>query len=418
MGMNRRGIAAFIALGPVIAAAGCTETRNRDPIYIAATISETGLRSTPATEMENGYRLAVEALNGRGGIRGREMELVTINDRSDPDLAARHYRTFVERRLDVLLGPYSSPVTSAVLDVTEEAGIPLVAPLAGTPTIWAGKGRRWSVQMLPPAPVYLQGSVEIAARGGARTVALAYEDTQYPRSLATGVREAADAHGLEILLDRSYPAGEADHAALAAAARDAGGDLFIGGGYYEDAIGLTRAVDEVGYEPLLVSLSLGPADPRFADEVGDAARCVTSYAPWISTIATSGFISDSRSFVRMYEDAHGRRPGFHAAAGFGAVELMAEAIDATISPAGSIDRADIRDHLFTASTESVLGPFAVHPLGDEQAGAQRALRGLQVQWQDDGQGGLEQRIVHPEGVAQAEPCFGRAPTPAAAASPR
>ena len=405
--VRRWGTSAAGALGLVMAAAACTETRNRDPIYMAATISETGLRSTPATEMENGYRLAVEMLNDRGGIGGREVELVTVNDGSDPELAARHYRGFVERRIDVLLGPYSSPVTTAVLDVTEAAGIPLVAPLAATPAIWTGKRREWSVQMLPPAPVSLQGSVEIAARGGARTVALVYEDTQFPASLASGVREAAAAQDLEIVLDRAYPAGEADHAALAAAARDAGADLYIGGGYYDDAIGLTRGVAEAGYEPLLISLSSGVADPRFPGEVGDLARCVAGNASWISTIETSGFISDSRSFVERYEMLHGRAPGFHAAAGFGAVELMAEAIDATIAPSGMIDRAEIRDHLFTASTESVLGPFSVHPLGDERAGAQRALKGLQIQWQDDGQGGLAQLILYPEGVAQAEPCFGR-----------
>ena len=404
--MQRKWTAAWLALGLVFATAACTETRNRDPIYIAATISETGLRSTPATEMENGYRLAVEGLNNRGGIQGREVELVTVNDESDPDVAVRHYHAFVER-IDVLLGPYSSPVTAPVLDVTEAAGIPLVAPLAGTPTIWAGKGRQWSVQMLPPAPVYLQGSVEIAAQGGARTVALVYEDTQYPASLAGGVREAAGAHGLEIVLDRSYPAGEGDYMALASAARDAGGDLFIGGGYYDDAIGLARAVSEAGYEPLLISLSLGPGDPRFATELGELARCVAGNAPWINTIGTAGFITESERFVERYESAFGRPPGYHAAAGFGAVELMAEAIDATISPAGNIDRAAVRDHLFTASTESVLGPFSVYPLGDEQAGAQRALKGLQVQWQDDGEVGLVQRIVHPEGVAQAEPCFSR-----------
>lgn len=397
---------ASIALVAALNTAACTETRNREPIYIAATISETGLRSTPAIEMENGYRMAVEMLNSGGGIQGREVELVTANDESEPDAAVRHYHAFVER-VDLLLGPYSSPVTASVLDVTEAAGMPLVAPLAATPTIWAGKGREWSVQMLPPAPVYLHGSVEIAARAGARTVALVYEDTQFPASLASGVREAAAAQGLEIVLDQSYPAGEADHAVLAAAARDAGADLYIGGGYYDDAIGLTRGVDEAGYEPLLISLSSGVADPRFPEEVGDLARCVAGNTPWNSTISTSGFIAESERFVERYEILYDRRPGFHAAAGFGAVELMAEAIDATISPAGNLDRTAVRDYLFTASTETVLGPYGVYPLRDEQAGAQRILKGLQVQWQDDGEGGLVQRIIHPEAVAQAEPCFSR-----------
>ena len=406
--MARRwpGIRRTTALGLVVAAAACLEPRISEPIFFAASISQTGLRSTSATEMENGYRLAIALANGFGGIQRRQLGILIRDDRSDPDEAVRQYQGFGDR-FDVLLGPYSSPVTAPVLDVTEAAGIPLVAPLAGTPTLWAGKQRQWSVQMLPAAPVYLQGSVEIAAAHGARTVALVYEDTQFPASLASGVREAAVAHGLEIVLDQSYPAGEANHTALASAARNAGGDLFIGGGYYEDAIGLTQAAAEIDYEPLLISLSLGPGDPRFATEVGDLARCVAGNAPWIHTIRTSGFIADSEIFVEEYENLHGRPPGYHAAAGFGAVELLAEAINATISPLGYIDRAAVRDHLFTATTETVVGPFNVYPLGDEQAGAQRSLKGLQVQWQDDGRGGLVQRIIHPEAVAQAEPCFSR-----------
>ena len=400
------GIRTLVVSGLIVTAAACLEPRKTDPIFFAATISRTGLRSTSAMEMENGYRLAIELQNLYGGIRQRQLGLLVRDDQSDPDVAVREYQGFVER-FELLLGPYSSPITAPVLDVTEAAGMPVVAPLAGTPTIWAGKQRQWSVQMLPAAPAYLQGSVEIAAAGGARTIALVYEDTQFPTSVADGVRDAARTHGLEIVLDRSYPAGEADYIALASAARDIGGDLFIGGGSYEDAIGLTRAAAQVDYEPRLISLSLGPGDPRFPGEVGNLARCVAGFAPWINTISTSGVIASSEEFVWEYQNRFRRPPGYHAAAGFGAVELMVEAIEATISILGYIDLAAVRDHLFSASTETVLGPFNVYPLGDEQAGAQRSLKGLQVQWQDDGQGGLVQRIVHPEAVAQAEPCFSR-----------
>ena len=53
----------------------------------------------------------------------------------------------------------------------------------------------------------------------------------------------------------------------------------------------------------------------------------------------------------------------------------------------------------------MLGPFRVYPLGDSRAGAQRALKGVQIQWQDDEEGGLALRIVHPEALAEAFPCF-------------
>lgn len=378
------------------------------PIVLAATVSETGRFSELGSEVARGYRLGVEMLNEMGGVAGREVRLVLRDDASDVQTSADIYSEYVATdTIDALLGPYSSPTTEAVVAVAEASGIPLVAPMAAAPGIWAGQNRQWSVQMLNGAPTYLQGSVELAARNGARTAALVYEDSQFAASLADGVREAVAVHGMQLVLDRPYAVNGADHEVLAAAARDAAADLFIGGGYYDDAVAFTRALGAVSFTPLLVSLSLGPAETGFPEELGDLARCVAGNAAWIPTIRTSGFITDSGTFVRRYETAHGTLPSYYAAGGFGAVELMAEAIDATTAQGGDIDAAAVRDQLFSTATETVLGPFDAYALGDGQAGAQQALRGLQVQWQDDGTGRLTRRIVHPDAVADAEPCFWR-----------
>ena len=359
-------------------------------------------------EVARGYRLAVEILNEQGGVRGRPVQLVLRDDGSDAETSARLYAEFAASdTIDVLLGPYSSPITKTVLDVTEAAGIPLVAPAAAAPELWVGRQRQWSAQLLNPAPSYLKGSVEVAALVGARDVALVWEDTAFPASVAGGVRVGAAVHGLDIVLAASYAVGAADHEALVAAARDAGATLFIGGGYATDAIEFTRAATAVGYRPLLMSLLLGPAEPTFLDEVGEAARCVAGNAAWDPTIRTSGFISDSQTMVQRHEAAYGTTPGYHPAAGFGAVELLAEGIDQAISATGDADRSAIRDFLFTATTETVLGPYSVYPLEDLRAGVQRALTGLQVQWQDDGAGGLTRRIIHPWAVANATPCLMR-----------
>ncbi len=394
----------------VMSAGGCRDAvapvHESETITIAATVSETGIRPQSAGEMGRGYRLGIEMLNEREGIGGRQVQLLSHDDGSDPETAVRLYAEFVaDDDIDALLGPFSTPITEAVLAVTEAAGWPLIAPMASAPEVWADRGRQWSVQMLDPASGRLKGAVDLAARNGARTVALIYEDSAFPASLARGVRDAAGANGLAIVLDRSYPVGGADHAALAAAARDAGGDLFIGGGYYQDAVDFTRAMVEAEYSPLVASLSLGPADPQFLGDVGGLARCVAGPSVWIPAIHTSGFIADSETFVQRYRQAHGSLPGYHAAGGFGAVELLAETIEATLTSSGEIDHAAVRDYLFSVSTETVLGPYSVYSFGSNQAGGQRALTPLQVQWQDDGSGALVQRIIYPDAVADAEPCF-------------
>lgn len=378
------------------------------PIRIGATYPATGYLRNDGGKMRNGYVLGVQLLNEQGGIARRKVVLTTRDDGSDPEKAAAIYREFIaDETIDLVLGPYGSPVTEAVIPVTEAAERPLVAAMAASTELWVGRDRRWSVQMLNSAHTYLHGSVELAARNGAETAALVWENTRFPESVAGGVRAAAATHGLRLVLDRSYPAGAADHEALAMAAKEAGADLFIGGGYLDDAVGLTKAAAAVEYVPKLMSWNIGPADTQFAELAGDAARCVAGNTPWIPSIRTRGALADSETFVRRYEETFGEVEGYHAAGGFGAVELLTEGLRATMAENGEIDETALRDHLFGVSTQTVMGPFAVTPLGHEAAGTQRALTGLQVQWQDDGQGGLTQMIVHPASAANAEACFNR-----------
>ena len=219
------------------------------PIVLGTAVAETGRLSTPGAEVSRGYRLAVEMLNERGGIGGRKVQLVIHDDGSDADASVRLYQEMIASdSITAFLGPYGSGITEPVISVTEPAGIPLVSAAAAAPEIWANRGRQWSVQMSNPGPTYLEGSVELAAQAGARTVALVWEDTAFPSAVAQGIRDAARNWGLDLVMEQAYAAGGADHEALASMARDAGADLFIGGGYSDDAIAFAKGRDRRGIQ--------------------------------------------------------------------------------------------------------------------------------------------------------------------------
>ena len=376
------------------------------PVTIAGTRSATGGLAVDGTNMARGIELAVKMLNDAGGIDGRDVRIVLLDDESDPARAAELYRGLVAAdSIDLLIGPYASSVTSAVVPVAEEAGRPLVTPLAASHRIWSGQGRNWSVQMMNDARHNLAGTIVVGARLGAETAALVYEDSSFPVSAAEGVRAAAAEEGLTLVMDESYPVGGADHGELVTRARDLGADLFLGGGYTEDAVAFAQAVARAEYTPVLSSWSVGPGEPGFPDRVGtDAARCVVGNAPWVASLSTSGLLATAAAFVLRHREEYDAEPGYTAAAGFGAIELVAEAARASVASHGEIVDAAIRDYLFSTSTETVLGPFGVVPLGDADAGSQRLLVRLQLQWQEDGQGGLVQRVIYPDGAAEAEPC--------------
>ena len=408
----RTGVAVLVG----IAAAGCDDGVSPPPepetVTIAGTRSATGSLSVEGMNMARGIELAVKMLNDAGGIDGRDVRIILLDDESEPARAADLYRELVAAdSIDLLVGPYASSITSAVVPVAEAAGRPLVAPQAASHHIWSGQGRSWSVQMLNDARHNLAGAVVIGARLGAETAAMVYEDSSFPASAAEGVRAAAAEEGLTLVMDESYPVGGADHRELVSRARDLGADLFLGGGYTRDAVAFATAVAQAEYTPVLSSWSVGPSHPDFPDRVGiDAARCVVGNTPWVASLSTSGVLARAATFVARYRDEYGAEPDYQAAAGFGAVELLTEAARASVVSHGGIADAAVRDYLFSTSTTTVLGPYGVVPLGDPDAGSQRLLVRLQLQWQDDGQGGLVQRVIYPDGAADAEPCT-TGPTP-------
>ena len=93
------------------------------PIRIGASISMTGSYAKPAAYGREGYLLCQKHVNDQGGLLGRKIEFVIYDDRSDPPTAVRLYEKLItEDKVEVVRGPYSSPVTEAAVNVTEKYG--------------------------------------------------------------------------------------------------------------------------------------------------------------------------------------------------------------------------------------------------------------------------------------------------------
>src|SRR6185436_1772672 len=112
---------------------------------------------------------------------------------------------------------------------------------ASDETMWQGKSRKWTVEMIGPGREYLDVAVEVAAAAGVKNVALVYENNPFAVSVAAGVRQTAQRLGLTLKLDEPFAAGQLEFKALATKAKDAGADLFIGGGFPPQNVALTKA---------------------------------------------------------------------------------------------------------------------------------------------------------------------------------
>ena len=101
------------------------------PLRIGASLSQTGSFAALGQDQLRGYQLCVKHANEKGGVLGRRIELLAEDDQSNAATAVAIYERLITRdKVDAILGPYSSPITEAVADVTEKHKMPMVASMA------------------------------------------------------------------------------------------------------------------------------------------------------------------------------------------------------------------------------------------------------------------------------------------------
>jgi branched-chain amino acid transport system substrate-binding protein len=131
MHMFKRLAAAVLPL--VIATAACAEDGVTDTrILIGRTNGVTGQIAGPAKEMNDGADAYIAWINKHGGVSGRHIEIVTLDDKFDPALSAKNAEKLVkEQHVFALFQSRGTPHTQAIMPVLEANKVPLVAPSTG-----------------------------------------------------------------------------------------------------------------------------------------------------------------------------------------------------------------------------------------------------------------------------------------------
>jgi branched-chain amino acid transport system substrate-binding protein len=375
------------------------------PIRIGASVSQTGAYGLLGQNQLRGYRLCVKHTNAKGGLLGRGLELIAEDDRSDPATGARIYdKLITQTKVEAVIGPYSSPITEAVADVTEKHRMPLVAPAAATSSIFR-KGRKFIFMVPSRAEVYFEGLIDMAARRGLKTVAVIHEDTLFPRASAQGAVELAKKRGLSVVLVEAYPKGATDFSAILARVRTANPDVLAAATYFEDAVAITAQLKASSVNPRMFAVTVGADLPKFYEVLGPSADFVYGVAAWepqLMALLRGGVLvpigrryPGAREFVESHrKEFPGADLSYHSAAGYAGCQVLVEAIRS----AGALDGDKVRAAILGMSLNTVYGAFKVDP-----DGIQTAHTMLTFQWQDG-----RKVIVWPDELAPGKPRF---PTP-------
>ena len=209
------------------------------PIRIGSTLALTGpLAQTGAIHKISG-EVFIQALNKAGGLLGRPVEWVLLDDQSKPELARTLYeRLITVDKVDLLIGPYGTGAILAVTPVAERYGKILVSSTFGIPKL-SKYERHFPAWPLGPNPEQTIPALvfDALAGGGKPPKTIAIVTSKFPsvQFIAAGARDVAKARGITEKLYLEFEFGTRDFGPIAARIRDADPDLIFAG-----AIGARR----------------------------------------------------------------------------------------------------------------------------------------------------------------------------------
>ena len=132
-----RHLAVFGSLcmvGLICAETGVTATT----IKIGQSAALTGLSAALGVEMRSGISAYFNSVNSTGGINGRKLELITLDDGYEPAQTASNTKQLIEvDRVFALLGYVGTPTSNAALPIFSAAQVPFIAPLTGASSLRA-----------------------------------------------------------------------------------------------------------------------------------------------------------------------------------------------------------------------------------------------------------------------------------------
>ncbi|MDQ7080019.1 MAG: amino acid ABC transporter substrate-binding protein [Paracoccaceae bacterium] len=354
---------ALFAGAVTLASAALAFGASAETITLGAAVSQSGKYSTNGMHTINGYNMAVELINARGGVKvgGKTYKLAVkyYDDESTPARGAELAERLIKQDgVKFLLGPYSSGLTKAIAPVTEKYGVPMVEANGASRSLFTN-GYKYLFAVLSTSEQYLASSVALAAEmakaegrdPASLKVAGAFENDPFSQDIRAGVLDDAKKYGMQIVVDDKLPKNLSDMTPTMTKVKALKPDLFVVSGHSKGAATATRQMAEQNvYVPMVAMTHCDSAD--IIGKFGKAAEGILCAAQWAPSLTyRDDLFGSAADFAKAFKEKYGYAPPYQAAESAAAVEVFANAFER----AGSLDQAKVRDALAATDMQTFYG---------------------------------------------------------------
>lgn len=326
-----------------------------EPLRIAAIFSETGIAASHNAPLVTMTELAVTEINDSGGLLGRPLELIKIDNQSTPIGATMAARKAVELGVVAVIGAHWSSHSLAMAPILQKAGIPMISPGSTNPDVTRTGNFIFRACFLDSFQGMAMARFARDELKAESAVVLRNIDEAYSIMLADFFLDAFSKQGGTILADLEYRGDAIDFQAGISRIRELAPDIVYLPGYTRDSGLMIKQARSMGIKAVFLGGDAWDEIEQFAGASIDGSY---QSAPWHPEVP----YPPSRELQRLYR-RHFSAPitNLSAPLAYDAVNLLAEAI----RRAGSTDRAKVRDALAgLAGFEGATGTFTFDDNGD------------------------------------------------------
>ena len=327
-------------------------------IVLGAAVSLTGKYSTNGKHTQNGYNLAVERINSKGGVtvggKSYKFEIIYYDDESNSKRAAQLAERLIKQDgIKYMLGPYSSGLTKAMAPVTEENKIPMVEANGASRSLFT-KGYKYLFAVLSPANQYLEVAIDLAVeKNGGKPVkiAMAFEQDAFSQDVRLGIVDAAKRTGSKIIIDDKLPKELNDMAATLAKVKATKPDVLVVSGHSKGALTAIRQIAEMKVDVPMLAMTHCDAS-KLAKQHGKKSEYALCAAQWHKTLSYKDkFFGNGKKFDKDFTAEYGYAPPYQAAESAAALLVWKSAFER----ANSFDTEKLRGALAKTDMQTFYG---------------------------------------------------------------
>ncbi len=340
-----------VALG-ALALAGSVHAA--DTIKIGIPQPMTGPNTQYGDQIQAGALTAIETINAKGGVKGKKLEPILIDDGCEPKQAVPAANRVVNSGAKFAVAHACSGVTVAAVNVYEQEGIVGITPGATSPLVtdtikphyfFRTIGR--DDQQGPYAARYIAKTLK------PQKVAVLHDKQTYGSGVATQVKDTLTKEGVNVALFEGINVGDSDYSAIITKLKSAGVDLVYFGGYHPELGLLLRQSREQGLKVQF----MGPEGTANQDLVAIAGPAIDGLLVTLPADFTK--LPGNESIVKAFKDAKRDPDGAFQMPAYAAVQILADSITAV-----GEDPAKVADYMHKTTFNTGIGKVEYDAKGD------------------------------------------------------